>query len=240
MTLAAAAGVVGTAALGLWQVNRAHGKRALQQEHAQRERAPAIDGAQLVARPNGDWHRQPVRLRGRWRPEAQFWLDNRAHDRRAGTILVTPLALEGGGVLWVQRGWQVRQPGQHGVPPWPISPPGVVQVEGYLARQASQAYDLGGPRTGPLRQNLDLGVASREMGLPVLPWVAWQTGPGCAPLQCNWPPPEDGIHKHWGYAVQWFALSALILGLYVWFQHLQPHRAGARSGSTDGSRIERS
>ena len=38
-----------------------------------------------------------------------------------------------------------------------------------------------------------------------------------------------GVHKHYGYAFQWFALSALILGLYVWFQLIRPRRA--RQGS---------
>jgi surfeit locus 1 family protein len=30
------------------------------------------------------------------------------------------------------------------------------------------------------------------------------------------------VHKHYGYAFQWFALALLVIGLYVWFQVLQP------------------
>jgi surfeit locus 1 family protein len=33
------------------------------------------------------------------------------------------------------------------------------------------------------------------------------------------------VGKHHGYAFQWFALSALIAGLYVWFQLLRPRLA---------------
>ncbi|MEO5695997.1 MAG: SURF1 family protein, partial [Burkholderiaceae bacterium] len=34
--------------------------------------------------------------------------------------------------------------------------------------------------------------------------------------------------KHYGYAFQWFALSALMTGLYVWFRLVRPRlRRGA-------------
>ena len=41
-------------------------------------------------------------------------------------------------------------------------------------------------------------------------------------LRRQWPPPAVDTHKHYGYAFQWFALCALILILYVWFQLVRP------------------
>jgi surfeit locus 1 family protein len=38
------------------------------------------------------------------------------------------------------------------------------------------------------------------------------------------------VHKHYGYAVQWFLLCALIAGLYAWFQILRPRRRAADAG----------
>ena len=43
--------------------------------------------------------------------------------------------------------------------------------------------------------------------------------------RCQWPEPAADVQKHYGYAFQWFALCALILGLYVWFQLIRPRRA---------------
>ncbi len=40
----------------------------------------------------------------------------------------------------------------------------------------------------------------------------------------DWPAPDLGLQKHYGYAFQWFALAALILCLYVWFQLIRPRR----------------
>jgi surfeit locus 1 family protein len=44
----------------------------------------------------------------------------------------------------------------------------------------------------------------------------------------NWPAPATGVAKHHGYAFQWFALSALVVILYVWFQLVQPRQRSRR------------
>jgi surfeit locus 1 family protein len=41
-------------------------------------------------------------------------------------------------------------------------------------------------------------------------------------LQRNWPVINSGVDKHYGYAFQWFALSLLMVGLFLWFQFFKP------------------
>lgn len=207
-----------TARLGLWQLDRARVKLELQAARVAADRLPPLSGIGADAVE----HRR-LRVQGHWRPELQFWLGNRPHERQVGFVLLTPLQLADGSLLWVQRGWQARQGAGYAPPPWPASATGLVQVEGRLARQASRAFELGaGGHQGGVRQNLDLAVPP-EPGRPVQPWVLWQLE-ACAPLRCDWPAPDLGVSKHHGYAVQWFALSALTLGLYVWFQLIAPRR----------------
>lgn len=227
--LLCALGVGLTGSLGFWQLDRAQQKLDLLATQEAAQRLPALGNGELAAQGPGqaDAARRSARLRGHWLPEHQLWLDNRAHDRRNGTLLLTPLQLEGRPeLIWVQRGWQERTPGLHAVPPWPATPAGPVEIQGQLRPQASQVKAFGAESAGPLRQNLDLSASASQLGRPVLPWVLWQTGPNCAPLRCDWPAPDSGVHKHWGYAAQWFALAVLILGLYVWFQFLKPARTG--------------
>ena len=66
------------------------------------------------------------------------------------------------------------------------------------------------------------------------PWVLIQLDrPGSAKssstdgLQRQWPAANTGVDKHHGYAVQWFSLSALTIGLYAWFQFIRPRRRPA-------------
>lgn len=215
-----------TARLGVWQLDRAQTKLALQ---AAREAADARAPVQRLDEA-GDLSFRRARLQGRWRPELQFWLGNRPHDKQVGFVLVTPLELADGRLLWVQRGWQPRQQAGYAAPAWPATPAGDIVVTGRLQAQASRAYELGeATQSGPVRQNLELSV-SPEAGRVVLPWVLWQLE-DCAALRCDWPAPSLGVEKHHGYAAQWFALCLLTLGLYVWFQVLAPRRRAKRAAA---------
>jgi surfeit locus 1 family protein len=54
--------------------------------------------------------------------------------------------------------------------------------------------------------------------------VVIQTGQDSDGLRRDWPVIAQSADKNKGYAFQWFALSALIAGLYLWFQWIQPIR----------------
>ena len=59
------------------------------------------------------------------------------------------------------------------------------------------------------------------------PWVLVQddgANPAADGLLRQWPAPSTGVHKHYGYAFQWFSLCALTLVLYAWFQFIRPRR----------------
>ena len=78
---------------------------------------------------------------------------------------------------------------------------------------------------GAIRQNLDLDAFARETGLRLRPLSVQQADGAAADadgLLRHWPAPAFDVHKHYGYAFQWFALAALITGLYVWFQLVRP------------------
>ena len=78
----------------------------------------------------------------------------------------------------------------------------------------------------PIRQNLDLAAFRRETGLPLVSLTAVQTGGASEGLQRQWPAVTTGVERHYGYAFQWFGLSALIVFLYAWFQFIRrPHAA---------------
>jgi cytochrome oxidase assembly protein ShyY1 len=58
--------------------------------------------------------------------------------------------------------------------------------------------------------------------LPLLSVTLVQTGPGSEGLQRAWPAVNLGVEKHYGYALQWFGMAALMALLYLWFQFLKP------------------
>ena len=221
LLVAALLGAALTACLGVWQLDRASQKVALQAAVDAEAARPPLGNGDLTGTP---LHRRVV-LRGNWVAERTVWLDNRPMDGRAGFYVVTPLRLAGrNDAILVQRGWAPRSQADLSQLPPLATPAGEVEVIGRLAASPSRAYELGEGSTGTIRQNLDPVAFATESGLALLPLTVVQTDAGGADdgLLRHWPAPDLGLHKHYGYAFQWFALCALILALYVWFQLVRP------------------
>lgn len=220
--LAAAA----TARLGLWQLDRAAQKLTLQQAIDSRGELPPLtlntvarDAEQALAQE----HRRVV-LEGVWQPEHTVFLDNRQMNARVGFFVVTPLQLDDGTSVLVQRGWQARDFEQRGRVVPPPTPRGRVRVLGRLARDPARLYEFDGVASGPIRQNLSIVSFARESQLRLLPVSVLQEAPEIDDgLLRDWSRPSANVQMHYGYAFQWFAISVLIAGLYVWFQLLRPH-----------------
>ena len=225
--LAALAAIALTARLGAWQLDRAAQKTALQEARLSQARAPALNAADLPATADGAraLEHRPVRVAGRWLGERTVYLDNRPMAARVGFYVLTPLALEDGRLLLVQRGWWPRDMQERTRITAPPPPAGRGQVSGRVALAPARLLELAPETDGPIRQNLDLDAYARETRLPLLPWVLVQQDPADDDgLLRQWPEPASDVSKHHGYAAQWFALSALLTGLLLWFQVLRPWR----------------
>ncbi len=225
--LAALAGAVLTARLGLWQLDRAAQKTALQRDHAARAAAPSLP-ADALARSVGAaaaQHHRAIRLRGRWLGDATVFLENRPMDGRVGFYVVTPLVLAPGDAVLVQRGWAPRDLRDRRLLPPVPTPEGEVELRGRIAPPPGRLYEFDADEAGPIRQNLDLERHAREIGVALRPLSVLQEDDASTAadgLLRRWPAPGVDVAKHQGYAFQWFALSALITGLYVWFQLVRP------------------
>lgn len=227
-----------TARLGFWQLDRAAQKTERQARIEARDRAPVLD-TQSLPRPGRiepELEFRRASLEGRWLHRHTVFLDNRQMGGRQGFVVVTPLLLATGDAVLVQRGWAPRDfQDRTAVPEVPTPEDQPVRVLVRVAPPPAKLLELGEAGAGRIRQNLYPEGYSREVGIPLRSWSAWQLHAartsGDAPvadgLRRDWPAPASDVSKHHGYAFQWFALSALIIGLYVWFQLIQPRRRAA-------------
>jgi surfeit locus 1 family protein len=246
LLVAALLAMLATARLGWWQLDRAQQKLDLQARITARGSLPPLPQAAL---PRNEaeaaaQHYRPVQLRGRWLAEQTVYLDNRQMNARQGFFVLTPLLLAPGDAVLVQRGWMPRDfSDRTRLQPLPAQP-GEVLVRGRLAPAPSRLLDLAGAGQGPIRQNVDLPALAGDLGLALRPLSVQQTEPtlvapvGPEPaaavpddgLLRQWPAVAVDVGKHHGYAFQWFALSALLLGLTFWFQFLRPRLRPAAHG----------
>ena len=229
IALGALLGVAATARLGVWQLDRAAQKVALQTALETRQALPPLPAATLArtAEQAAVQHQRRIVVGGRWQPAQTVYLDNRQMNGRPGFYVVTPLVLADGSALVVQRGWLARDPQDRTHVNAPPLPAGDVQVAGRIAPPPARLYAFAGEDDGRIRQNLDLAGYALESGHALRPLsLVQEDGPLTAAdgLRRDWPHPAADVHKHYGYAFQWFALAALIGGLYVWFQLIRPRR----------------
>ncbi len=228
--LAALAGAAGTARLGVWQLDRAAQKTALHEALLARNALPALDAKALASTPDvvqEQLHRR-VQLEGRWLAAQSIYLDNRQMNGRPGFFLVTPLLIAAGDAVLVQRGWLPRNSRDREQLPAVDTPAGTTRIEGRIAPGLARLYEFDSAASGAIRQNLGVVAYARETGLHLRPLVVLQLDAAADGLQRQWTPAVLDVSKHHGYALQWFSLSALITGLYVWFQLIRPRRRRSR------------
>lgn len=220
--IAGGAAMAITVSLGNWQLRRADEKLALQAQwdRAMQAAPVAVADADIAAVAA----RLPLRvaLRGHFLFEHELWLDNRQMDGRSGLMQVVPLRLAGGAVVLVNRGFAARDPRDRQRLPEVARPRQGVAVEGLALAQTSRVLQIGenapaGEGQPAIWQNLDLGAFERASGLSVARWVVQQTGGADEGLLRNWPVLSAGVDMHRGYAVQWYALAALIAILTLFF-----------------------
>lgn len=254
VTIAAILTLAATVSLGRWQLSRAAQKEALQASIDAEKQKPALDQAEFLAlaQASDSLHR-PVRLRGLWLSPQTVFLDNRQMHGVPGFYVLTPFALEGTEqTVMIQRGWVQRNFVDRTKLGAVETPAGIVEVTGLIEPPPSHLLELGTPASATpapapapsasaplqapaaegsssIRQNLDLEAFRAETKLPLRTDVSLQqTGPASEGLQRDWPAPALGLERHYGYAFQWFGLSALVVILYVWFQFITPFRRSRR------------
>lgn len=230
VVLAAIAAAAVTTSMGMWQLRRAAQKEAVIEARAAMQRMAPLELSHMgnaqdsVANRQGMIYRK-VTLQGHWLPAQTVYLDNRQMLGRPGFYVVTPFKLANSpAVVLVQRGWVALDAQIHDRVPEILTPTDEVRIEGVLAPWPSRMFELDGSGSGQIRQNLDLTAYRLETGMPLLEVSVQQTAPDEPALLRQWPQPASGVEKHYGYAFQWFGLTALIAFLYVWFQIVKPRR----------------
>jgi surfeit locus 1 family protein len=219
LTIAACALFV---SLGRWQWSRGEHRAAQWSEFAASEAAGAsvrdVTAAELASLPRFT----RVRLRGRLDTAHQFLLDNISNEGRAGYEVLTPLRLEDGSAVLVDRGWMQGSGYRERLPdvgfdaeaaPRTITGRlGALPVAGTAAGHVPPPGEGPWPRLASFPTHADLAA--------VLPFAL---SPGVVLLDAadprgyvrNWHPPGLEPARHYSYAVQWWAFAVLAVVLFV-------------------------
>jgi surfeit locus 1 family protein len=209
------AGVTLAVSAGQWQLGRATEKREL------RERAEAQAALPPLPITPVEMSASDVALRrivatGMFDARYAVYLDNRTHKGVVGYHLIMPLRIgDSDRYVLVNRGWLQGNPDRRTRPQVP-APPGVVTVSGVAVIPSDRIFELSDRVIeGSVWQNLTIARYRDAMPIAVQPFILRQDSPLDDGLVREWPAPDFGIDKHYGYAFQWFALAATLIVFYA-------------------------
>lgn len=203
------------AGLGAWQISRGFEKRAQQELFT--------DDTGFSAWTDGMGIRPYQRLKasGRLDSEHQFLLDNIIINSRLGYYVLTPLEIsDDQPLLIVNRGWLEKT--SNDFESGRIS----IDAERVTVRGRAGSLPKAGYRMGdaivpgspwPQRAvypNLDDLAAA--LGRELQPFVLLLDPQDDNGFVRHWVPEEMGAARHFAYALQWFAMAAVLAALLVW------------------------
>ncbi len=205
--------------LGFWQLDRLDGRRSTNREIAAGLAVAALPIDQIVGVSDGYDIGAEVRFRlaqarGTYVAEDEVLVLNRSLNGAPGYWVLTPLILDSGDALIVNRGWVPFSPGPGEPRPGTEAPTGEVRVEGMVRQTVvAQRLQRADPAEGVLAAlaRPDLARLAQQLTYDVLPvylQLEAQDPPGLG-LPRLLPRPELSEGPHLGYAVQWFIFAMI-------------------------------
>jgi surfeit locus 1 family protein len=201
--------------LGTWQADRGMQKRA---EHADFEVESGFsfwrDGAEVR-----DFEK--VKVTGEFDSKHQLLLENIIVNSRQGYYVITPLVTGADEpVLLVNRGWIAKASQAFDTSAIEFAAPRAV-VRGRVGALPRAGFRMGDPisqgATWPkFAVYPTLEDVAITLGRPVQPFVLLLDPEDPHGYQRNWAPDEIGPGRHFGYALQWFAMAIVLAALLVW------------------------
>jgi surfeit locus 1 family protein len=223
--------------LAIWQLDRKAEKTELFERFAT---APslgieaALSGGRDMARVDAFGHYDPVR---------HVLLDNKIWEGRAGVHVLTPFQLADGRWLLVNRGWLPLPPDRSALPEVPTGS-GERTIHGRLMAPDATGLRLGSAdelvpdRWPQLATYFDPDRIGEALGLTLQPWILWldaEDGSGFQGRQ--WTPAVMTPEVHGAYAVQWLALCATALVIWIALGLRRGALFARRSDSEKSSKI---
>jgi cytochrome oxidase assembly protein ShyY1 len=221
MTLAAAV-MVG---LGLWQLDRYGQRRAINDRVDAAVAADPVPLASVLgidAAPTAQQAWTKVSVTGRYDSAHEILARARTVDGQVGFEILTPVVLNDGTAVIVDRGWLAPRPESASIKPEiPPVPTGPVTVVGLLHLPESKA-SAPEPFDGTLAVRR-IGPAELRSVLPYRVYQAYVTLDNQDPpaSQAFVPIPPDHVNAamNAGYVVQWWMFAGLTLFGYVYLVH---------------------
>ena len=164
---------------------------------------------------------QNLKATGRFDAEHQIVLDNIIINSRYGHYVISPLEIGADKpLLLVNRGWLERASDGFDVDRL-VLPDGEITIRGRAGSLPKAGYKMGDAIEATQQWPMHAVYPSDEevsaaLERDIQPFVLLMEHDESNGFLRHWVPSEFGPGKHFGYALQWFAMGAVLSALLVW------------------------
>jgi surfeit locus 1 family protein len=212
-----AAGMTLFVALGMWQLERADFKEAIERKFEQRLSEPYRSFSMTDGMTDIEYRK--LVLQGRYDNKRNLLVDNQLYRGRAGYYVVTPLQLrDSDHLVLVNRGWAAWGDSRTELAPIPdpVSAGGIAGTAYFPSEPALQMGDLASSAGWPLLvSHIDVDALQSRFEGRLLPMVLWLSPEQPGSYVREWNPVWMRPEKSRAYATQWFAFAAVALVFFV-------------------------
>ena len=195
---------------GFWQLDRAAEKQALIERLTVGEAVLRSGSALATADPSDRSYRIEIEVVREDGP--LLFLDNRIQDGRAGyEVFSVVRPLNGGQQLFVNLGWVEASPLRSDLPAVEI--PDTWMLRGRWV-PLTESYTMSASATERVDDQIRVQSLLDHQPADALPGLF--LAEGVLPRDAIGPMPRLGPETHYGYAVQWFLMASVLLGLTGW------------------------
>jgi len=195
--------------LSLWQFHRLDDRKAFNREVTERSSLSVVDVGTLDISDPAAVQWRPAGARGTFLPDEQVLIVNRSQGGVAGMNVLTPLLLDDGRAIIVNRGFIAL----NATPP--AAPSGEVKVVGLLrsteGRTTGQAREASGELTEFFRLDIARLQEQIEPELLNVALVAEVSEPADSTTLRPVSSPELSEGSHLSYAIQWLIFATAVI-----------------------------
>ena len=198
--------------LGIWQIERAANKEALLQDFNSEQESPPT----RLTSQSPNWSR--VFVDGVFDSSRQILIDNQIHNGKVGYKIFTPFKFDDNKIVLVDRGWIEQGQSRSDLPQLNI-----------LEKKSRIIATVTSPQQGVLAgselltnewprvsQSKAVEVIASAFNEPILD-IVLVLDPGSSQIKefIQIKPFAITPVKHYGYAMQWFTMSIVLLGMFL-------------------------
>ena len=204
----------GALSLGVWQIDRGYAKKALENAFSERQSLPVETNPGEL---NQNLYYRNIQISGVFGKKT-FFVDNKTFNGKAGYVVLNPFTLVSKEKILVSRGW-IQSEQRDSLPELSL-PKKNLKLDGML-RPFSKDFVLKDQvnKFGEnfIIQGLDKDLMEELSGKKFMPYVFELSALSNLSFEPIWQPTSLKSTRHFGYAIQWFALALVVLfgGFYL-------------------------